>query len=39
VGPAAWDGTLEDAAAAGFAVIARPKVALSRAALLERAAT
>ena len=39
VGPAAWAGTLEDAAAAGFAVVARPRVAFSRAALLERPAT
>jgi ubiquinone/menaquinone biosynthesis C-methylase UbiE len=39
VGPAAWAGTLEDAAAAGFAVVARPKLAFSRAALLERSAT
>jgi ubiquinone/menaquinone biosynthesis C-methylase UbiE len=38
VGPAAWAGTLDAAAAAGFAVVARPKVALSRAALLERPA-
>jgi ubiquinone/menaquinone biosynthesis C-methylase UbiE len=38
VGPDAWAGTLDDAAAAGFAVVARPRVALSRAALLERPA-
>jgi ubiquinone/menaquinone biosynthesis C-methylase UbiE len=39
VGPGAWAGTLDDAAAAGFTVVARPKVAFSRAALLERPAT
>jgi ubiquinone/menaquinone biosynthesis C-methylase UbiE len=38
VGPDAWSGTLDDAAAAGFAVVGRPRVAFSRAALLERPA-
>ena len=38
VGPADWAGTLDDAAAAGFAVVARPRVTFSRAALLERPA-
>jgi ubiquinone/menaquinone biosynthesis C-methylase UbiE len=36
VGAADWAGTLDDAAAAGFGVVARPRVAFSRAALLER---
>ena len=38
VGPGDWAGTLDDAVAAGFAVVARPRVAFSRAALLERPA-
>ncbi len=35
VGSADWAATLEDAATAGFVVAARPRVAFSRAALLE----
>jgi ubiquinone/menaquinone biosynthesis C-methylase UbiE len=38
VGPADWAGTLDAALAAGFVVVARPRAALSRAALLERPA-
>jgi ubiquinone/menaquinone biosynthesis C-methylase UbiE len=38
VGPADWAGTLDDAVVAGFAALARPRVAFSRAALLERPA-
>jgi len=38
VGSDEWTGTLDDAVAAGFVVVARPRVAISRAALLERPA-